>query len=308
MNEKPGTNGVSRRDALKLGLASGAFLLLGDLKVLAASPVAKPDVWVITGLDKSKLMQKALETIYANGGFGKSVKKLTLKVNAGWARTPEQGANTHPELVGAFLKGCREAGIEKLSVPEYSCDSSNEAFVKSGIYDAAEENGVKMLSLGGHWSSFASVDVPKGKSLSKVEVHDEFLNSDAVVNMPVAKSHGGAGLSLAMKNWMGAIRDRRFWHKNDLHQCIADFATVVKPTWTIIDGTRVMMKDGPKGPSNDMKIANTLIVSKDQVAADAYAAHAFWGSVGKAKYISIAAEMGLGVADVDAMNVRKLEV
>ncbi len=307
MDKQSDSNAISRRDALKLGLAGGAFLMLGDLKLLAAE-TPRPDVWAITGTDKAKLMEKALAVIHENGGFGKSVSKLVLKVNAAWARTPDEGANTHPELVKAFLKGCRESGVSNVSIPEYACDSAREAFVKSGIYEAAESNGFKMLSLSDGSKSFAPVDVPDGKSLKKVEIHDEFLNADAVVNMPVAKSHGSAGLSLGMKNWMGSIRDRRFWHKNDLYQCIVDFSTVLRPGWTIIDATRVMMSGGPKGPSKDMKIANTLIVSKDQLAADSYAAVAFWGSIAKAKYLAMAGEAGLGVCDVNAMNVRKLEV
>lgn len=299
---------ITRRDALKLGLAGGACLLAGGLDLFAAEEAAaKSDVWVIHGSDKAKLMQRALQLIQENGGFGHAVNKLALKVNAAWARTPSQGANTHPELVESFLKGCRGFGISNVSVPEFPCDSAKEAFTKSGIYEAVGAAGFKITEIGGRSKNFAPTEVPKGKSLQNVAVVDDFLNADAIVNMPVCKSHGGAGLSLGMKNWMGSIQDRGWWHKNQLHQCIADFATIVKPTWTIIDATRVMMDKGPKGPSDNTKTPDLLILSKDQLAADAYAAIEFWGSTGKARYIGIAAEMGLGAASLDKMNVRKLE-
>lgn len=298
---------ISRRDAIKLGLAGGACLFAGGLELFAEEAAPKVDVWIIHGTDNAKLMAKALEVIQGAGGFGRAVNALALKVNAAWARTPEQGANTNPELVAAFLKGCREFGVKNLSVPEYPCDSAREAFVKSGIYEAVETAGCKMTELGHRSKSFAPTEVPKGKSLTQVEIADEFLKADAVVNMPVCKSHGGAGLSLGMKNWMGAIKDRGYWHKNQLHQCIADFATVFKPSWTVIDATRVMMDRGPKGPSDNTKTPGVLIVSKDQLAADACAAIEFWGSIGKARYLGIAEEMGLGVARLDKMNVRKLE-
>ena len=298
---------ITRRDAIKFGLAGGACLLTGGLELFAEEAASKADVWVIHGADKAKLMQKALQVIQENGGFGHAVNKLALKVNAAWARTPAQGATTHPELVEHFLKGCREFGVGNVSVPEFSCDSAKESFVKSGIYEAVSKAGYKMTEITGGSKNFAPVDVPKGKSLKDVQVVDDFLHADAIVNMPVCKSHGGAGLSLAMKNWMGSIKDRGWWHNNNLPQCVADFNTIVRPTWTIIDATRVMMTRGPRGPSDDTRTPDLLIISKDQVAADAYAAIEFWGSSDKAKYIGIAAEMGLGVASLDLMNVRKLE-
>ena len=127
--------------------------------------------------------------------------------------------------------------------------------------------------------------------------------------MPVAKHHSAAGLTIAMKNWMGAVKDRGFWHKNDLHQCIADISMLIKPRWTIVDATRTMMDSGPQGPGKELKTPNMIIISKDQVAADAYAAKTLFpeNMASKAKYIRLAGEMGAGVADVAKMKITKIE-
>lgn len=96
-----------------------------------------------------------------------------------------------------------------------------------------------------------------------MEVSKYFTSPDiSVVNMPVAKHHGGAGLTIAMKNWMGAVKDRGWWHKNNLHQCIADISTLIKPQWTIIDASRIMMDSGPQGPAKELKKPNMIIISK----------------------------------------------
>ena len=300
---------ITRRTFIKGGIAAGILASISPSGIFAAED-SRPEIWVIHGEDKVKLMQKCLEIINANGGLGKGKKSLALKVNAGWDRTPEEGANTHPVLVDEFLKGCREAGIKDIVLPEFSCHPANKTFMKSGIFDAAKKNDAAMIDLGTDKKSFVKVSLGKGVKLKEVEFSNYFMDADIVVNMPVAKHHGGAGLTMAMKNWMGAVQDRGFWHKNDLHQCIADIATFIKPNWTIIDATRTMYDKGPQGPANELKIQNILIVSKDQVAADAYAAKTLFPEAiyEKAKYIRIAGEMGLGIIDVEKMNVRKFEV
>lgn len=300
---------VKRRDFLKASLITGTTVAIAPSLLAQTEEVAaKPEVWVIHGKDKKKMMEKCLEIIKENGGFGKDVKKLALKVNAAWARTPETGANTDPDLVAAFLAGVKKMGIKNISIPENPCVSYESSFSMSGIQKAAEANGCKMIPLlpkGGHYKK---VTIPGAESLKKTEVAKYFLDADAIVNMPVAKHHGGATLSIAMKNWMGAVRDRSFWHRNNLHQCIADFAGFIKPTWTIIDATKTMMDRGPQGPSKNMKYPDLLIVSKNQVAADAWAATLFHDSPEKVLYIKLAAQKGLGPSRVEDIEVHKVEV
>ncbi len=295
----------SRRGFIKAG-AAGMVVAAAPVGVFAATP--KPDVWVFRGTDKTKLMKACLKMINANGGFGKQAKSLALKVNAAWSRTPEQGANTHPTLVSAFLKGVRDFGITKMDVPEHPCHRAAESFKRSGISDAAKSAGAKMIDMKTKKKLYSDVTIPKGRNLTSARVAKHFLEADVVVNMPVAKHHGGATLTMAMKNWMGAVEDRGFWHRNSLHQCIADFSTFITPAWTIIDATRIMMDKGPQGPAKTLKTPNLLIVSKDQVAADGYAATLFHDDPRKVKYLGLAEEMGMGVIDAAQMNIHRVEV
>lgn len=298
---------IKRRDFLKLGLASSAIALVSGTGELFAAEEKTANIWVLHGKNKSALMKKALEIIKENGGFGKNVKKMALKVNAAWARTPEEGANTHPELVDAFLKAMKADSIEVV-VPEHTCDNAQDAFMKSGVYKVVNDNGFKMIDLGSAKSGFVKTKLEKAKSMKEADIWGDFLNSDAVVNMPVAKSHGAATMTCALKNWMGAVQDRRFWHRNNLHQCIADAGTAIKPVWTIVDATRVMLTRGPKGPG-DLNVADQLIISQDQLAIDSYVAREFFkDSESKIAYLDLAASMGIGVRNVDAMKITKIEV
>jgi len=300
---------VTRRDFIRTSIAGGGAVLLADrLALSAADKREKTDVWVFHGKDKKKLMEACLKVIGENGGFGKGARKLTLKVNAAWWRTPVQGANTHPELVDAFLKGAKAQGIKQIVMPENPCDAAKNSFTRSGLLGVAKSNGVAMIDLRSDKKLFKEVDIPGGGRLKKALVGKEFLETDVLVNMPVAKHHVSAILTMAMKNWLGAVWDRRYFHRNNLSQCIADFSTFIKPTWTIIDATRIMLDRGPKGPSKNMKQLNLVILSKDQVAADAYTSTLFPGQgPGKIKYLAIAKEMKIGTADLSKIAVHKAE-
>ncbi len=305
-------SGLTRREFLGTGLAAGSAMLLPGRWLFAETiPRSQPapDVWVFHGRDKTQLMKACLKVIDENGGLGNDVNKLTLKVNAAWWRTPEQGANTHPALVDAFFKGCKDRGVKELVMPEHPCDTGEKAFAKSGLLQVAKENSARMVDLAGKENLFTEVAIPRGKKLKTAAVGKDFLQTDALVNMPVAKHHGGATLTIASKNWMGSVWDRGYWHQNNLHQCIADFGSFIQPKWTIVDATRIMLDQGPKGPAKRMKIPDLLILSADPIAADAIAATLF-PDVGpqNVPHLRLADEMKLGVADPANITVHKIEV
>lgn len=300
---------ISRRMFLSTTAAAGVGAALApSWRALAEETAGTgPDVWVLHGADPVKLMDRALQVIFANGGLGNGTDRLTLKVNAAWTRDPETGANTHPALAKRFLEGCREAGVKKLTVPEHPCHPGEKAFVKNGLREAVESAGARMVDLGETTGSFKAHEIPGGRTLKEAEVAREFTETDCLINMPVAKHHRGATLTMGMKNWMGAVQDRRYWHGHGLHQCIADFSTFIEPNWTIIDATRIMVDSGPVGPGT-VKHPELLVVSKDPIAADAFACTLFHDSIERVRYLKLAREMGLGETHLEAMNLHRLEV
>lgn len=297
---------LSRREFVKTGVLGSAALAAGPSLFAASTP--KTDVWVFQGPDNRALMEACMETVFANGGFGPGVRNVALKVNAAWERTPEQAANTHPELVDVFLEKALASGVAVV-IPENPCHRAEKSFPVSGIQAAAEKHKVKMIDLKTDTKSFVEVEIPRGKTLKKEKVAREFLEADAVVNMPVAKHHSGGRLTICMKNWMGAVEGRRMWHVNGLHQCIADFSSFMKPRWAIVDATRCMTSKGPQGPSEDMIYPQQVILSKDQVAADTVAALLFHDDPCAAvKYLAIARDMNIGETDITKMNIHRIEV
>ena len=158
-------------------------------------------------------------------------------------------------------------------------------------------------------SYYREVDIPGGKSLTRARVHELILDSDVFINVPVLKSHSSTRVTIGMKNLMGVVWDRRWWHKNDLHQCIADYSTFRKPDLNVVDAYRVMKRNGPRGVSEDDVIRlDSMIMSKDIVAADAAATKIFGLEPEDIPYISLAHEMGIGNMRLEELNINRIKM
>jgi uncharacterized protein (DUF362 family) len=303
---------MDRREFLKtafnFSILTGVAMAAGNsITFGATAATAMPDLVAVKGGEPGAMFDVAVNAL---GGMRKFVKKgqsVLVKPNIGWDVAPEYGANTNPKLVYQIIKSAFEAGAKKVSVFDHTCDSWEECYRNSGIEAAVKSAGGTMVP-GNQKEYYRDVDVPGGVSLKKAKVHELLIDSDVFINVPVLKSHGSAGLTIAMKNLMGVVWDRRSWHATNLHQRIADFAAYRKPDLTIIDAYRVIMSHGPKGIQSLDDVANmgSLLASWDMVAADAAAAKLFGQMPKDVSYIKLAAEKGLGRMDIEKLNIKKI--
>lgn len=296
---------MPRRDFLKTAAATAAALAFAPRRLFAEAGAPAARVVVAHGTEISKMLAAGVAALGGWGAFVQPGRKATLKPNAGWASTPEQGANTHPQLVEEAIRAIRAAGASEVVLPENSCSPSAKSFAMSGIGAAAKNAGGRLYEPNDD-KDFVEVAVPGGKTLKQVAVVRDVLETGCLINMPVAKTHGGAKLTLGLKNWMGSVRDRGFWHRRGLHQCIADFGTLVKAHLTIVDATRIMVTNGPRGPG-ELKTPNQIVFGTDPVAVDAYAATLFGLPPFAVPHIQIAHDMGLGCGDLAQVDVQHLE-
>jgi uncharacterized protein (DUF362 family) len=313
---------MKRRDFFKVGALMGAgaavSLKFDGLQAALNSneitvEAASPDLVGVMGGEPEVMLDRALEAL---GGIGNYVKKgqtIVIKPNIGWDRTPELAANTNPKLVAALVKKCLEAGASKVTVFDHTCDDWKKCYRTSGMEDAVKAAGGIMLP-GNDETYYSAVSLPQGVRLKSAKIHNALIEADAWINIPILKYHDSARLSCAMKNYMGIVWDRRFFHTNDLQQCIADICTwEKKPVLNIVDAYRMMFQNGPQGKSaadvNEMK---TLIASKDIIATDSAALQQF-NAVRKldpalVKHIKLGESLNLGTADTKSINIRRIKI
>jgi uncharacterized protein (DUF362 family) len=254
------------------------------------------------------MFDKAIQSLGGMKTFVKKGAKVVVKPNIGWDVVPERAANTNPKLVKRIIEHCFNSGAKDVYVFDNTCDYWTKCYQNSGIEKAVKDAGGKLVP-GNTESYYHEVKVKDGKRLKETKVHELILESDCFINVPILKSHSSAKLTVSMKNLMGVIWDRGYWHKNDLHQCIADFATFSKPQLNVVDAFNVMMQRGPRGVSvEDVENMKSLIVSKDIVAADAAAAKLFGIEPEKIGYIKLAADFKIGRMDLDKMNINRIKI
>ena len=294
------------------GFALGAgfnFLSLEEALGNTVSNAQAPyDLVAVMGGEPEVMFEKGVAALGGMKRFVKAGQKVVVKPNIGWDKAPELGANTNPQLVGRIVKECLAAGAKEVVVFDNTCDDWKKAYATSGIEKAAKEAGAKVLT-GNSEENYKEVAIPKGKTLKRTKVHEKILECDVFINVPILKHHSGAQVTFAMKNLMGIVWDRRWWHRNNLQQCIADMTSYRKPDLNIIDAYRVMKKNGPKGVSlADVSLEKAQIISTDIVAADAAAAKIFGAEPETIGHIKIAGEMGLGEMNLSKLNIHRMKV
>jgi len=299
-------DGITRRKFLKTAAAGVALGLVGGPSFSFAKE--EYDLAVISG-EPAAATKKALEAIGGISRFVKKGKRVVLKPNMSFARTPDFSATTHPVVVATVAQACVEAGAQQVLVLDHTLQRAELCLERTGIRDACKNiPGVHVLALQER-KFFREIKIPQGKVLERVEVMKEILEGDTVmINIPVAKSHSATGVSLGLKGLMGTIWDRESFHSQyNINQAIADLGTVIKPQLTILDATRVLASGGPGGPG-EVKKPNLIIAGVDPVAVDSYGVSIvpWYGQNFKGRQVEhllVTHQRGLGKIDIDQLKI-----
>ncbi|OSM04425.1 DUF362 domain-containing protein [Magnetofaba australis] len=296
--------GLAYRSDQPIARAPKILKVLPDFRVDDAPQY--PKLAIIRGQDVPRMTRAAVAQL---GGIDRFIKKgdrVVIKPNVGWDRQPEQAANTRPELVAAMVMLCREAGAASVTVTDVSLNDPRRCFFRSGIQAAAQEAGADVWLPGN--SDFIDTDMG-GKLLTEWPVAAAFHEADKLINLPIVKNHSLCHATLAMKNHYGMIGGRRNQLHQDIHQSIVDLAAAAKPTLTVMDATRVLMRNGPTGGSlADVSIENTLIAGTDEVAMDSFALGFLKLESAQLNYLAMGEARGLGVVDWKSLNPREEQV
>lgn len=253
------------------------------------------------------LAQKALENLGGIGRFIKHQDVVVIKPNIAWDRTPEQAANTNPELVAEVVRQCRDAGARRVVVTDVSCNEPRRCFQRSGILAAAHAVGAEVILPDP--DLFREVDMG-GVVLKNWQVFAPFLEADKIINMPIAKHHGLTGATLGMKNWYGILGGQRNRLHQQIHQSLADLASFMLPTLTIMDCYRVLIRNGPTGGNvEDVLLKKTVVAGTDPVALDAWVAKAYWNlDPEHLPYLQMAANRGLGTVHFESVSLQTSQI
>lgn len=243
-----------------------------------------------------ELTRRAIDAL---GGIERFISRgdfVAIKPNIGWDRTPVHAANTNPRVVAEVVRLCLEAGAHQVVVTDASCNEARRSFQRSGIWSAAHELGAKVVLPAEH--RFRTMRL-RGDLLDEWPVYTPLIEADKVINVPVAKHHNLSNYTGAMKNWYGVLGGRRNRLHQNIHLSIADLATFMRPTLTVLDATRVLVRNGPQGGNiADARDLHQVIASLDEVAVDTYGARLIGVDPARVQYLALGQERGLGVSEL----------
>ncbi len=299
-------NNYNRRKFLKNFTAASAGLSLNPASVFSGENNSPLVVMVKNG-SIPEMIERALEPLGGMSAFIKKGQVVVVKPNMSWASRPEQGANTNPEVVAAVVKMAYQAGAGQVRVFDRTCNEKRRCYRMSGIENAAKKAGAKVYYVNDR--NFKKIKIAGAKRLKSWEIYKDVLEADVLINVPTLKHHGLTRLTIGVKNLMGFMGGDRGKIHRHIDEKIIDFATIVKPNLTIIDATRVLLRNGPQGGSiRDVKKMDTIIASENMISADALAAGLMGVDSRRLGYLVEAEKRGMGIIDVTKMNILKIEL
>lgn len=315
---------ADRREFLRRGIQAGAAVALtgglaawlwnrrppGDFNRGAASALlpdftsrtAGPRLAIVTGQDRAAMVRRGLEALGGIGRFIQRGDRVMLKVNAAFATPAILSATTHPELAAELVRLCLAAGAASVLVTDNPINDPDSCFHLTGIGPAVRAAGGTLVLP--RAAQFAPGTLAGGRLIRDWPIlHEPFRGITKLIGVAPVKQHNRAGASMTMKNWYGLLGGRRNQFHQDINGIIVELAMLVRPTFVVLDGTASMMANGPTGGSlADLKPTQTLVVSTDGVAADAFGATLLDRTHRDLPYLGRAAELGLGTVDFASLQ------
>ncbi|MBT8364715.1 MAG: DUF362 domain-containing protein [Deltaproteobacteria bacterium] len=307
---------ITRRESIKRLLKSTGCLALAGTATWSSDfarngrASTAPTGFIVEAIGETEgydIKELTRRTVEAAGGISKFISKgdvVVIKPNISWARRPEMAASTNPFVMETLVELCQEAGAKKVRIADNTIHDARRCFALTGAGMVAKNTGADLIY---PRSSLMRRMKMRGNRLDIWPVFVPLVEADKVINLPVAKHHSLSSLTLGMKNWIGAVGGRRNKLHQDIHMTIVDLAQFFNPTFTLIDGIRIMTRNGPSGGSmSDVTQKNTLILSNDPVAADAAAAALFGRRPQQIGFIKLGQKWGLGTYNFQKLAQKKV--
>ena len=299
---------MKRRDFITSAAAAGLALRFGPRSLAGPVPAPAP-VPVLAAIEGQSPAAITREAIAALGGMKAFVSKgdrVVIKPNIGWDRTPEMAACTNPEVVRTLVELVLDAGAKKAIVIDNSTNQAKRCYIRSGIQEAVKQAGGDMLFV----DDYRVKKMPlKGEWIKDWEVLLDVVESDKIINVPIAKVHSFCRLTLGMKNWLGATAGARNQFHQGLDKAVVDLAAFFKPRLTVLDAYRILVRNGPQGGRlSDTEMRNTVVAGTDPVAVDAFGASLFPVEPREMPYLELARARGLGEYDLGKVRIEKRKI
>jgi len=280
----------------------------GGFAVAPAS--ASADLGIARGEQIDACVRASVDAIGGIDRFIQRGDRVVIKPNVAFERSAALGATTNPEVLAALITLVREAGAAEVRVADNPIESPENCFHRSGIHRAAVDAGARIYLPSA--AEFEHLNVPGATWIEEWPFFwRPFIGATKVIGTAPVKDHNLCGASMTTKNWYGLLGGRRNQFHQDIHGIITDLARLMRPTFVLLDGSRVLFRSGPTGGSlDDVRPGRTIVAATDSLAADAFG----WDDLLARRdeeppaYLAQAAAAGLGNPDWRSLRRKEVQV
>lgn len=237
-----------------------------------------------------------------NSEFGLYNMRIGIKPNLVAPMEAYWGGTTHPEVVAGIVEYLQEKGFSNLVIMEGSWvgDKTSESYEVCGFKSLCEKYNVPFLDM----QKEKGVPVQCGDMT--LNICKSVLDLDFLINVPVLKGHCQTKITCALKNMKGLLpnSEKRRFHALGLHDPIAHLGLAIHQDFIVVDNIcgDLDFEDG----GNPIEM-NRVLAAVDPVLMDAYVCDMMYYLPEEVPYITKAAALGVGCADIRQAEIHALD-
>ncbi len=241
--------------------------------------------------------------------FVKPTEKVAVKFNGLF-----RNATTHAEVIKAVTQGLLKAGVKADNIIVYDRDS--RALKTARLKENRSGSEPRIYGTGKNYGPEVAAGPVKTK-LSNI-----LLEADALINLPIMKTHCLAGMSGAMKNHLGTVNNAGAFHRDDKGKNSCLYVADLNALKPVREKTRLCLCDAlygqfSEGPGYSQRFRwdfYGIIASRDMVALDTVLAETIKAKrlennlppyLQPLRHLKRAVELGLGEGDLK--KIKRIE-
>lgn len=261
----------------------------------------KNEIHVIYGSDSRKMIYDVLEKIQLIKELDVNMH-IGIKPNLVVAKPAAEGATTSPSIVEGVIQYLQHHGCKNISIMEGSWvgDNTKRAFKVCGYEDISRKYNIPLYDL--------KEDSSVVRKIGDLELNicKKALEVDFLINIPVLKAHCQTVMTCALKNLKGCIPDKekRRFHALGLTKPIGYLGKAIPVGLIIVDGMAGDLTFEEGGNPVQM---DRIIIGKDPVLIDTYAASLLGHTKADIEYIGVAENMGVGSGNLAMAKIEEYE-
>lgn len=254
---------------------------------------------------REEIFEAVNQAVEMAGGLPKVIsadKTVLIKPNlVAVSNDRRSGATTHPEVCRALAELVKARGAKPIIAESAAVGQKTRVVIEKMGYSELEKEGYQVIDL--KETPRVKVHNPEGRIIPDFETFTLVQEADAIISVPVMKTHDSTEVTLSIKNLKGLISDKSKMemHRLGLFEGVPEIAKYFKPVFAVIDGIYTQEGIGPVfGSPVEMDL---VMASSDLVALDCITSMVMGYKPEEVLLTSFAAKLGIGTMELSQIEV-----